>query len=104
MNMIATKIAGCYRVEVKLIGDARGYFTRVFDLGTLREKDPNFTLLQVNRSLTAAQGAIRGLHFQKAPRPVRVLQLSNAACKSPSEWVDAEAILRRYRNGLIVVG
>ncbi len=68
MNPIPTPIAGCYRVQLDLRGDARGYFVRVFDLETLRGIDPSFSVVQVNRSLTGARGAIRGLHFQRAPK------------------------------------
>lgn len=68
MNLTPTKIAGVYRVQLEPRGDARGYFARVFDLQTLRDADPAFEIVQINRSLTRAQGTIRGLHFQRAPK------------------------------------
>jgi dTDP-4-dehydrorhamnose 3,5-epimerase len=68
MNLIPTEIAGLFRVRLDLLGDARGYFTRVFDLEGARQLDPAFQIVQINRSLTQAKGTIRGMHFQRAPR------------------------------------
>ena len=68
MNLIPTAIAGVYRAQLQPRGDARGMFARVFDLAKLREVDPAFGIVQINRSLTRARGTIRGLHFQRAPR------------------------------------
>jgi dTDP-4-dehydrorhamnose 3,5-epimerase len=68
MNFIPTKIAGCHRARLELLQDARGYFTNVFDLETIRGVNPSFNVVRACRSLTQAQGAIRGLHFQRAPK------------------------------------
>lgn len=67
MNLFPTQIAGCYRVELRPLPDARGHFVSVFDLATVRGLDPSFTVTRVNRSLTEPRGAIRGLHFQRPP-------------------------------------
>lgn len=67
MKLIPTPIAGCYRIQLERLADARGHFTNVFDLETFRGIDPTFSVARVNRSLTRARGAIRGLHFQRAP-------------------------------------
>ena len=68
MHLMPTKIAGCYRVELRPIADARGHFVGVFDLDAVRRVDPSFAVQRVNRSRTQAKGAIRGLHFQRPPR------------------------------------
>src|SRR5207253_2385448 len=68
MKLIPTHIAGCFRIQLQPIGDARGHFTRVIDVEPLREVDPLFRIARVNRSLTRAKGAIRGLHFQRPPK------------------------------------
>jgi dTDP-4-dehydrorhamnose 3,5-epimerase len=68
MKLVPTKIEGCHRVQLRRLGDARGYLSRVFDLQTLRAVDPGFGVAQVNRSLTRPRGTIRGLHFQHPPR------------------------------------
>ncbi len=67
MHLIPTQIAGCYRVELRPIADARGHFVGVFELGSVRGVDPSFTVQRVNRSYTGSKGAIRGLHFQQPP-------------------------------------
>jgi len=67
MKLIHTQIAGCYRAELERLGDSRGYFTSVMELDKIRAADPSFTVVRVNRSLTQAKGAIRGLHFQRDP-------------------------------------
>jgi dTDP-4-dehydrorhamnose 3,5-epimerase len=67
MNLLPTRIAGVFRVQLEPRGDQRGYFARVFDIGKMHEVDPRFQIVQINRSLTQAKGTIRGLHFQRAP-------------------------------------
>jgi dTDP-4-dehydrorhamnose 3,5-epimerase len=68
VNLTATKIAGVYGVTLEPRGDARGYFARVFDMTRMREVDPKFQIVQINRSLTQARGTVRGLHYQHAPK------------------------------------
>ena len=68
MRLLPTRLPGLYRAQLDPRGDARGYFARVFDLETIRQVDPTFGIVQINRSLTAARGTIRGLHFQRPPR------------------------------------
>jgi len=68
VNLHATKIAGVHGVTLEPRGDARGYFARVFDMTRMREVDPRFQIVQINRSLTQARGTIRGLHYQRAPK------------------------------------
>lgn len=67
MKLIPTQIAGCHRIQLEPIRDARGDFTRVLEVEALRAIDPGFRLVRVNRSLTRQRGAIRGLHYQVAP-------------------------------------
>ena len=68
VNLVPTKIAGCYRVQLEILGDSRGYFTSVFDLETVRSVNPSFTVVRASRSLTRPKGTIRGLHFQRPPK------------------------------------
>ncbi|MEM5515325.1 dTDP-4-dehydrorhamnose 3,5-epimerase [Henriciella sp. AS95] len=58
--------------EVKLItpkrfGDARGYFSETWNKRTLSEAGLDIDFVQDNHSYSAAQGVLRGLHFQKPP-------------------------------------
>lgn len=96
MKLLPTQISGCFRIQLGRIGDARGHFTRVLDLEPLREVDPEFRIARVNRSLTRARGAIRGLHYQQDPRAeAKVVQCLSGrifdVCvdlrpDSPSRW------------------
>jgi dTDP-4-dehydrorhamnose 3,5-epimerase len=67
MHLMPTKIAGCYRIELRPIVDPRGHFVGVFDLAAMRDVTPSFTVQRVNRSHTRTKGAIRGLHYQQPP-------------------------------------
>ncbi|MCK8780594.1 dTDP-4-dehydrorhamnose 3,5-epimerase [Rhizobium sp. NTR19] len=55
-------------IEPKRFGDARGYFSETFrqDLFTQNVADVQF--VQDNRSMSAAVGTVRGLHFQLEPK------------------------------------
>jgi dTDP-4-dehydrorhamnose 3,5-epimerase len=68
MKLVPTKIAGCFRLQIELLEDARGHFTNVFDLATVRRADASFAVERGCRSLTRIAGAIRGLHYQREPK------------------------------------
>jgi dTDP-4-dehydrorhamnose 3,5-epimerase len=67
VKLNTTKIAGCHHLELRRIDDQRGHFTTVFERDAFRSIDPSFVIERVNRSLTRLEGAIRGVHFQRAP-------------------------------------
>lgn len=58
--------------EVKVIrfqrfSDQRGYFTETYRASDFQKVIPDFSILQVNESLSAVKGIVRGLHFQWQP-------------------------------------
>jgi dTDP-4-dehydrorhamnose 3,5-epimerase len=63
-----TQIPEIVLIEPKRFGDARGYFSETFrqDLFTQNVADVQF--VQDNRSMSAAVGTVRGLHFQLEPK------------------------------------
>jgi dTDP-4-dehydrorhamnose 3,5-epimerase len=63
----ATAIAGVFIVESIGFADHRGQFFRAFDRALLAEMFGDRIIHQVNLSQTRARGALRGLHYQKAP-------------------------------------
>jgi dTDP-4-dehydrorhamnose 3,5-epimerase len=68
ISIEALPLEGAAEVRSKAARDARGWFARWFcqeELATLNGGRP---LQQINSSFTARKGAIRGLHFQHAPR------------------------------------
>ena len=67
MRFTTTRIAGCQRVELRRLDDDRGHFTTIFEREEFGSIDPAFLVERVNRSLTRMKGAIRGIHFQRAP-------------------------------------
>lgn len=51
----------------RVIGDARGEFARLFDLGLLSQVHGDRPIVQINRSITRVPGTVRGMHYQTAP-------------------------------------
>jgi len=67
-EIIETPIAGLAIIQRKPIGDSRGYLERIFCAEELQKLIPNKHIAQINRTLTAKRGALRGMHFQHPPR------------------------------------
>lgn len=63
----ATPIDGLLRVERTRCGDARGFFSRLFDEATFADAGWPGPVVQMNHTLTGEPGVIRGMHFQHAP-------------------------------------
>jgi len=64
MNLIHTKLEGCFVLEPNIIGDERGYFYESYNKNTfdrLTGLDVNF--VQDNQSFSK-RGVLRGLHYQ----------------------------------------
>lgn len=62
-----TPIQGLKCLQRKPIGDSRGYLERLFCEGELCAIIPGKAITQINRTLTARRGAVRGMHFQRPP-------------------------------------
>jgi len=67
MNFIPTKFKDAYIIEIKKIGDERGYFGRVWCEKLFKEMGLNSNIAQINTSHNKEKGTLRGLHYQKAP-------------------------------------
>jgi dTDP-4-dehydrorhamnose 3,5-epimerase len=64
MNIIDTKLKGCFIIEPKVFGDSRGYFFESFNQNTFNDRlklEVNF--VQDNESFSL-KGVLRGLHYQ----------------------------------------
>lgn len=68
MKLIATPLPGVFEAEATPIVDHRGQFTRLFCLSSLSAAHANRPIVQINHSMTRTVGAIRGLHYQRAPK------------------------------------
>lgn len=62
-----TPITGLRVVERQRIVDSRGFFSRLFCSIELASVGWNKPIAQINQTLTHQRGAIRGMHFQRAP-------------------------------------
>lgn len=66
-DILATPIAGLHVLQRKPIGDSRGYLERLFCAEELQTLIPGRRIEQINHTLTAGRGMVRGLHFQHPP-------------------------------------
>ncbi len=60
-------LAGLKRVERRPLGDARGFLARLFCAAELAAAGWTQPVAQINHTLTASRGTVRGLHFQRPP-------------------------------------
>jgi dTDP-4-dehydrorhamnose 3,5-epimerase len=63
----STPLAGLCLLQRHPIGDERGYLERLFCFQELQSIIEQRAILQINHSLTAKAGTLRGLHFQHPP-------------------------------------
>lgn len=62
-----TPIPGLMLIQRHPIGDARGYLERFFCRDELRSLLGDRAIVQINHTLTAKAGTVRGMHFQHPP-------------------------------------
>jgi dTDP-4-dehydrorhamnose 3,5-epimerase len=66
-TIVDSPIAGVKLVRRKRLGDARGFLERMFCSDELSAVGWVKPVAQINRTLTAQVGVVRGMHFQHAP-------------------------------------
>ncbi|WP_018236477.1 dTDP-4-dehydrorhamnose 3,5-epimerase [Ensifer sp. BR816] len=66
-NRIQTPLPDLIVIERKQMGDERGFFSRFFCRDELGDFGVDGSVAQINHTLTRIKGAIRGMHFQRAP-------------------------------------
>lgn len=67
MKFHQTSLQDAVLIELRTIGDARGYFARTFCAETFAAQGLETNFPQHNTSFSAETGTIRGLHFQRPP-------------------------------------
>jgi dTDP-4-dehydrorhamnose 3,5-epimerase len=67
MTFTETALKDSYLIQLKPFSDNRGIFSRLFCENEFSEAGFHKRIVQINHSFTRERGAIRGLHFQKAP-------------------------------------
>ena len=60
-------LAGLKLIERRIVGDSRGFLSRLFCAQDLASAGWQTPVTQVNHSYTAKMGAVRGMHFQFPP-------------------------------------
>lgn len=63
-----TPLEDAYLIDLDRIGDSRGFFARIYCADEFRSHGLVTSFVQVNNSLSAAKGTLRGLHYQLSPR------------------------------------
>jgi dTDP-4-dehydrorhamnose 3,5-epimerase len=67
MRFTPTPLGGAYVIDLDLRGDARGFFARAFCEREFAEVGLETRFVQMNNSLSAQRGTLRGMHYQLAP-------------------------------------
>lgn len=60
-------LTGLKKITRIMLGDDRGFFTKIFSEEELRYIGWNRTIKQVNHTFSKSKGTIRGMHFQYPP-------------------------------------
>lgn len=66
-DILDTPLAGLRVLQRKPIGDSRGYLERLFCSEELQALAPSKYIAQINHTLTASRGTVRGMHLQHPP-------------------------------------
>jgi len=67
MTFEETPVPGVFVIELEKRGDERGFFARVFEDRTFEEHGLVSHWTNVNNSLSAERGTLRGMHYQLPP-------------------------------------
>lgn len=68
MQFTPTPLAGAYLIDLEKRGDDRGFFARAFCEQEFAAHQLVSRFVQVNNSLSAFKGTLRGMHYQLAPK------------------------------------
>jgi dTDP-4-dehydrorhamnose 3,5-epimerase len=63
-----TSLRGAYTIDLEKHGDDRGFFARFFCVEEFRRMELDGNIIQINNSLSATRGTLRGMHYQLAPK------------------------------------
>jgi len=68
MIFTETPIPGAYVIELDKRGDDRGFFARAFCVNEFDAHGLDRNVAQINNSLSAERGTLRGMHYQLPPQ------------------------------------
>ena len=67
MKFNKAPLNGAYTIDLERRGDDRGFFARFFCEKEFAAAGLETRFVQINNSLTASKGTLRGLHYQLPP-------------------------------------
>ena len=67
MQFTKTSLADAMVIDLKKLGDERGFFARTFCAAEFAKAGLVTEFVQANHSHNVAAGTLRGMHFQRAP-------------------------------------
>ena len=80
MQLRETPLSGAWLIDLERKGDSRGFFARLFCERAFAEAGLEANFVQINDSLSAGQGTLRGLHYQLPPhQEVKVVRCIRGA-------------------------
>jgi dTDP-4-dehydrorhamnose 3,5-epimerase len=81
-EVLNTPLAGLQCVQRRLLGDARGYLSRLFCADELAAAGWQAPVAQINHTFTARRGTVRGLHYQRPPHA----EMKLVSCLAGEIW------------------
>jgi len=75
-------LAGLKLVERQILGDSRGFLSRLFCAEELVSAGWEKPIVQINHTYTAKRGTVRGMHFQLPPHT----EMKLVSCLRGSVW------------------
>jgi len=63
-----TPLGGAYLIDLEKKGDDRGFFARFFCVNEYEKLNLDSKIVQINNSLSAQKGILRGMHYQLPPK------------------------------------
>ncbi|AKS23129.1 MAG: dTDP-4-dehydrorhamnose 3,5-epimerase [Leptospirillum sp. Group II 'C75'] len=80
MILTPTPLTGAFLIDLEKRGDDRGFFARFFCGKEFQGAGLESRFVQINNSLTAKKGTLRGMHYQLPPDPeVKVVRCIRGA-------------------------
>ena len=80
MDIKETALPGVLEITPKRFGDHRGFFSETWNKVSWAAAGIDLNFVQDNHSLSAAQGTLRGLHYQTPPyQEVKILRCTRGA-------------------------
>jgi dTDP-4-dehydrorhamnose 3,5-epimerase-like enzyme len=67
MQFLPTPLSGAFTIELEKRGDDRGFFARYFCEDEFAKAGLETRFKQINTSLSARAGTLRGMHYQLPP-------------------------------------